>query len=120
MAVVVLGEFPQEDAAQVALAQGVGDFGRGRGRVVVADETVRLRVGVEQIRGRREVVEIFGPLSRGKKLFDLCVGDGGGSGISAESIVRAECPEIIDIEGVTVESGAEIDLLGGYGEERER
>ena len=70
MAVVVLGELPHEDTAEMALAQGVGDFGGSGGGVVVGDEAVALGVGVEQIRCGGEVVEIFSPLARGKNSLD--------------------------------------------------
>ena len=113
MAVEVLGEFPHEDAAEVVLAYGIADFRRRRGWAVVGDEAEGCIHRIQQIGSLSNIVEILGPGAGGYQLLDLHVGYGWNSEIAAVSVVGAERPEAIDIEGISIESGAQIDLLGG-------
>ena len=106
VAVVVLRAFPHENAARPLVFQGVTDFQRGRSGSVVGDEADVIRIAIGEIWGFGERIGVSGPASGGDELLDLMIGK------TQSVLTSAIVPEAVDVEAVSVERGAEIDLRG--------
>ena len=110
--VIVLRKLPHENPAQMFLAYRILHFFFGRGWIVVGDKTERREVGIQQIRGLGQTVPVFSP-SQFQQLLDLRVGDGRGSLIATQIMIRAKKPQAFDVKRVTAKCRPRLIFAAG-------